>query len=158
MKNILDNNTCPFTVPDGYFDTLQERIMNRIQIEENEKRSRHSSFFTLHSSFFTFRTLVAAAACLLFIFTGATLYMRYSDKQPIIAESLLDEDFYRWFYASDEATLFAESLDIDMPDDYMFYETDYSEEEEAIIRFLERDNINVAAILHSFDNETFLFP
>ena len=150
-KDIFDHPANPFTVPEGYFETLQERIMSRINAEEDAKGQ--TSFFTLH-----YRKWIAAAACILFIFTGATLYMRYSEHQPMIAESVLDEDFYRWFYASDEATLLAESLNIAIPDDFIFNETGYSEEDEAIISFLERDNIIVAAILHSFDNETFLIP
>ena len=162
-KNIFDNQGNPFTVPDGYFDTLQERIMSRIEAEEDAKTpivpinyspfAPHSSLFTLH-----FKKWIAAAACILFFFTGTVLYMRYSEYRHVIAESVLDEDFYQWLYVSDEATILAESLDIYIPESYMFNENGFSEEDEAIIAFLERDNISVAAILHSFDNETFFIP
>jgi len=150
-KDIFSNQANPFTVPDGYFDTLQERIMSRIEAEDNLVRTRNIRILNI-------RTMIAAAACLLFIFTGATLYMRYSEPQFVIAESIPDEDFYQWLYASDETTLLAESLDIAMPEGFMFGETGFSEEDAVIIAFLERDNISVAAILHSFDNESFLTP
>ena len=143
MKNdIFDNNSNPFTAPDGYFDTLQERIMSRIQAEENlMKAERRVIRMT------PWRTLVAAAACILLIFTVSTLYLTHSNKHQFVAEMKIDDDFYSWLYASEEATWLAESLNIDMPENF---EIDYSEENEAIISFLERDNISVAAILYSF--------
>ena len=86
-KDIFSNQANPFTVPDGYFDTLQERIMSSIEAEDNLVRTR-GNMRTLN-----IRTMLAAAACVLFIFTGATLYMRYSEPQFMIAESVLDDDF-----------------------------------------------------------------
>jgi hypothetical protein len=35
MKTNQFNNENPFTVPEGYFDTLQERIMNRVRESES---------------------------------------------------------------------------------------------------------------------------
>ena len=152
-KDIFANNAQPFTVPDGYFDTFQERIMNRILTEENAVKRKNVISIT------PLRTLVAVAACLLLIFTGAALYMANMDKQRALADLTIDEDFYRWFYVSDGATLLAESLDFITPENIMAdNDTDYYEEDQAIIRFLERDNINVAAIVHSIDNEIFLSP
>jgi len=148
IKDILENNTCPFTVPEGYFDTLQDRIMTRIRAEESR---------TIRIPFF--RKMVAAAACVLFIFAAATMYLTYTGKQSVANEmaSVIDEEFYRWFYASDRVSLIAESLDIVMPDSFMNFETGFSEEDKAIIQFLERDNINVAAILYSIDNDIFSY-
>jgi hypothetical protein len=40
-KDIFENKTCPFTVPEGYFDTLHERVMNRIQAEEKAQNMSH---------------------------------------------------------------------------------------------------------------------
>ena len=151
-QDILENNTNPFRVPEGYFDTLQERIMNRIQDEEKLLKNERSIFRMT-----PLRALVAAAACILLIFTVATLYTKYSEKHLLVSEYNLDEDFYRWFYTSDKTTLLAESLDIIMPDNYTAIEIDYSEDDEAIIRFLERENINLVAILHSVNNETFFY-
>ena len=145
MKNdIFDNNNNPFTVPDGYFDTLQERIMSRIQAEDNMMKAGGGRIIRMTP----WRTLVAAAACILLIFSVSTLYLTHSNKQQLVAEMVIDEDFYQWLYASEEATWLAESLDFDMPENFEF---DYSEENEAIISFLERDNISVAAILYSFN-------
>ena len=146
-QDIFENNSNPFTVPDGYFDSFQERIMNRIQTKDNrpEVRGRIITMTPL-------RTLVATAACVILIFAAATLYAVYLNKHPAVAEYAVDEDFFRWFYTSDGTALLAESLDIAASDNP---EMDYSEEDEAIIRFLERDNINLVAILHSVNNETF---
>jgi hypothetical protein len=154
-KDILHSNTNPFTVPDGYFDTLQERIMKRIQTEESKAKDQGRTI-RMHSYR---RTLIAAAACILLIFTGAALYITYTGKQNIVAQMAIDDDFYHWFYAADGETLLAESLDIHVPENFMADETAYSEEDEAIIRFLERENINVVAIVHSINhNELSYIP
>ena len=150
-RDIFENNTCPFTVPEGYFDTLHERIMRRIRVEE----SRQGRVVRMS----LYRKIVAAAACVLFIFSAATMYITYADKQSVMNEmaTAIDEEFYRWFYAADRVSQIAESLDVVMPDYFMTYNTALSEEDKAIIQFLERDNFNVAAILYSFDNEMFSF-
>jgi len=135
-KDIFDNNSNPFTVPDGYFDTLQERVMCRVQPQQVDSR------------IIPFRVLIAVAACILLIFTGAALFLTHHDKQPIAYETIIDDDFYEWFFALDEKSWLANTLDITMPENII----DNDDEDEAIIRFLERDNISVAAIVYSFDN------
>jgi len=144
MKKDIFNKTNPFTVPDGYFDSLQERIMSRIHAGEIPEVKERSIQMT------PFRALVAAAACVLLIFAGATLYMAHADKQSFVAESVVDDEFYQWFFTSDGATLMSESLN---PDNFVADENNFSEEDEAIIQFLERDNINVVAIVYSVDND-----
>ena len=153
-RDIFENNECPFTVPEGYFDTMQERIMSRVRTEESRREVQGR---TIRMPLY--RKIVAAAACVLFIFASITLYMTNTGKLSVVAEieTTIDEEFYQWFYASDGLTQIAESLDILMPDNFMTAEAGFSEEDEAIIQFLERNSINVAAILYSIDNETFLF-
>ena len=153
-RDIFENNTCPFTVPDGYFDTLQERIMSRIRTEESRQEVQGRIVRMP-----LYRKIVAAAACVLFIFSAATLYVTHTDKQSAMDEMAMaiDEEFYRWFYAADRVSEIAESLDVVMPDCFMTSDTAFSEEDEAIIQYFERDNINVAAILYSIDNDMFLF-
>ena len=160
-KDIFENNAHPFTVPEGYFDSFQDRIMNRIQTEERcgfnfvegcavrveGLTSLRAAPFALFRSLGFYRTLIAAAACILFIFTIGALYVIHTGRQPVVAETVVDDDFFRWVYTSDRATLFAESLDIHAPETIMANEHDYFEEDEAIINFLERDNISIAAIL-----------
>jgi hypothetical protein len=139
MNRKIFDRTNPFTVPEGYFDTLQCRIMERIQAEE-----RHAKGRTLRMT--PLRAWVAAAACVLFIFTGAALYVAHTgNRQSVIAESVVDDEFYRWVFAADRATFLAESLDIQTPDDILANENNF-EEDEAIINFLERDSVNVLAI------------
>ena len=152
--NIFDNNANPFTVPDGYFDDLPERIMNRIQAEDRpaKEQGRMVRMYPYR------RALIAAAACVLFIFTGTTLYKTYTAKQSFVAETVVDEDFYRWLYASDEAILLAETLDVQIPERFLTDEIEYSEDDEAIIQFLERDNISLTAIVHSLNDEPLYIP
>ena len=145
-KDIFENKAHPFTVPDGYFDTLHERIMSRIEDENHLEVQGRIIRMPLY------RKWIAAAACILLIFAGATLYKTYPEKQPLLAEFAIDDDFYQWLYASDGATLMAESLDIQIPENMITNRTALSEEDEAIIQFLERDNINVVAILFSINN------
>jgi len=146
-KDIFENKVNPFTVPEGYFDNLHERIMSRIQAEEKHKGiSGRIIRMPLYWKW------IAAAACILFIFAGATLFLTQPYKQLVVAEYVIDDDFYQWFYASDGATLMAESLDIQVSENFMIANAGLSEEDEAIIHFLERENINVAAILYSLDN------
>ena len=137
--NILYNKDNPFTVPDGYFDDLQERVMSNIDAHERAKRV----FLT------PLRMWFAAAACVLLIFTGGALL--YTNKQPVISQTFVDEDFYRWLFASEKATWLAETLDIEvnMPETA----NELCDEDRAIISFLERDNISVAAIVHSLNNQ-----
>ena len=151
-KDIFENNAHPFTVPDGYFDTLQERIMSRIHAEESTAIQKRIIRMT------HFKALVAAAACLLLIFTGAAIYIANTSLQATVTHLAIDEDFYRWFYATETVSQMAESLDIHVPESIMTDEEGFSDEDKEIIYFLERDNIHVAAILYSFDNEIFLFP
>ena len=152
-RDIFENNACPFTVPEGYFDTLQERIMSQIRAEESPPKVQGRTVRIV-----LYRKLVAAA-CILFVFAGATLYMTYTKKQSVMAEieTSIDDEFYRWFYAADRVSQIAESLDIMMPDNFMTSETVFSEEDEAIIQFLERDNINVTAILYFADNKIYSY-
>jgi len=142
-RDIFENKVNPFTVPEGYFDNLHERIMSRIEAENHPKVQGRIIRMPLY------RKWIAAAACILFIFAGATLYMTHQEKQLAVAEFAMDDDFYQWLYASDGATFMAESLDIHVPENFITAATGFSEEEEAIIHFLERDNIHVAAILYA---------
>ena len=153
-RGIFENNACPFTVPEGYFDTLQERMMSRIEAEKSPQEVKGR---ILRMPLYW--KMLAAAACILFIFAGANLYMTYTSKQSVVAEiaTTIDEDFYQWLYTSDILTHMAESLNIHMPDNFMTCETGFSEEDRAIIQFLERDNFNIAAILYSIDNEIFSY-
>jgi hypothetical protein len=156
MNRKIFDHTNPFTAPEGYFDTLQDRIMERIQTEESFRfqvsgfRFQVSGFKSQVSGFkfnnvrFVVRTLVAAAACILFIFASVALYTVFSERQSVAIELAVDDDFYRWVYTSEGATLLAESLEIDVPE--YFNKNDDFEEDDAIISFLERDNISVAAI------------
>ena len=144
--DIFDNNSNPFTVPDGYFDALQESIMYRVKAEKSWRKTE-SRIIRMTP----LRVLIAAAACILLIFTGAAAYTKYFDKQTIASETTVDEDFYNWLFASDGDALLVETLTIS-PDNFAKNEIDRSEEDEAIIRFLERDNINLIAMLASIDN------
>lgn len=140
MNRKIFDNTNPFTVPEGYFDTLQERIMKRVQAEVSPPDAK-GRIIRMNP----FRTMIATAACILFIFTGAVLHKAYTERQSFVAESLVDDDFYRWFYTSDRSTLLAESLDFDTQGNILV-SSNHFEEDDAIISFLERNNISLQAI------------
>ena len=141
IGDIFENNSNPFTVPDGYFAALHGRVMHRIEAEEPKGRI---------VKMMTFRTLVAAAACILLIFSATIWRVAYKEKQPEMTETVMYDDYYQWLYAARDISEF--------PENFLIYETDFSEEEEAIIDFLERDNVNLIAILNSIENETFFIP
>jgi len=138
--DIFNNKNVPFAVPEGYFDSLQTRIMSRVNASKRKTR--------VVRMFSNFRALIAAAACILLVYTGALKIHAY--KQQDYTQTLIDEDFYRWMLSSEKAALFIQTLDLDLNLPSIFPET--CEEDQAIISFLERDNISVAAILLSFDN------
>lgn len=44
LKHITDmfpDKTNPFKTPEGYFDTLTDRIMNQVDLQENKGKSKH---------------------------------------------------------------------------------------------------------------------
>ncbi len=136
------NNENPFTVPEGYFDTLQERIMNRVRESESERKPNGRVV-----KFGFYRTMIAAAACVALIFAAALLYRTGTETQPIATESIDDDTFLQWFYTSENAALIAELSDLPATEDSAIDEDDAEDEE--IIRFLERDNITVVAIVNA---------
>ena len=75
------------------------------------------------------RMWLAVAACVLLLFTvGGALV--YTNKQPVITTTLVNEDH-------------------NMHDENI---NELCDEDQAIIDFLERDNISVAAIIHTLNN------
>jgi hypothetical protein len=76
------------------------------------------------------------------IFAAALLYRTGTETQPVAAESIADDTFLHRLYASDNAALIAELSDPAATED-----TALDAEDEEIIRFLERDNITIAAIV-----------
>jgi UDP-N-acetylmuramyl pentapeptide synthase len=154
MKNDIFDRTNPFTVPEGYFDALHERLISRVRAEADCPKAERRI-----AGLRAFMLPVAAAACILLAVAGAALHaLRTSGVRPAMAEASLDDDFYQWFYTSDGVTLLSESLNANMPESVAADEAVSSEEDDAIIRFLERANINVAAIVLSMNGETLPVP
>jgi len=80
-----------FTVPEGYFAALRERVMNRIGEEESRRKEVQARIVKMS----LLRRLVAVAACVLLVFTAATLYVKHAERQHGYAETeTADEDFY----------------------------------------------------------------
>ena len=154
--DIFDNNISPFTVPDSYFDDLLGRIISRVYQEESRRRQKKAGKLIRLTPFY--RSLVAAAACILFIFTAARLYTTYVDRQMAATNSTitLDEDLCDWIFTADNSTFLAEALSAN--DMFKVAEADYSFEDEAIIKFLEKENINLLAIVQSLDFQATSFP
>lgn len=153
MKNNPFNKDNPFSVPEGYFDTFQERILSRIQEEKQPVKSKGNVI-----SMRPYKTLVAAAACIAIIFAAAIIYHQLgSSQQSVIAQSgdFDDEAFAQWVYCAEGASLLAESLNLNKQESSPQSELLYSEEQEQeIIYFLERDNIAIATIVNSISDNT----
>ncbi len=143
MKNDSFNHKNPFAVPEGYFDNLQNKVMERIRKEEGMvARTRVVRFKS-------YRTLVAAAACVLLLFTAGVLWWVNPVQQPAVAEEWYMDDnaFFQLMYTSD-IPLVSEVLNTSTTID----DNDWTEEQEQeIIHFLERDNMMFIAIANSMD-------
>ncbi len=148
MKTDPFSKENPFKIPDGYFDSLQDKVMSRIR--EEEQTLPEAPVVRLKH----YRTIIAIAACFVLIFTAGALFWLNTERQPLIADSEVDDDtFYQWLYEADKTTLLAEALAADMDETVTTDKSGYTDEEEQeIIRFLERDNITVAAIVHSMSD------
>jgi hypothetical protein len=139
------NRENPFTVPEGYFDDLEKRVMRRIREQENRPPARVVGI-RLH------RAAIAVAACLVLAFAGVMAYLAGSEQQIDIAASPSEYDeVYQMLMASERVVAIAELLELDMSGN-IFDSCCSEEDEEEIIRFLERDNISIFAIVHSMDN------
>ena len=154
MNNHPFDNKNPFTVPEGYFDNLQDNIMSRIRQEEQPKTE--TSVVRLRH----YRTIAGVAACFALIFTVGLLFWQNIEQQPLIADSgIEDADIYQWLYESDKISLLAEAIEtvslINSESDNELWCTE--EEEQEIILFLERDNLTVAAIVHSMADDSNIF-
>lgn len=138
----------PFSVPDGYFETFQHRILSRIR-EEEKFASRKNGTIRLNP----YKAIIAAAACVAIIFIASTVYRMHSAQQPAVARYDLDDNtFCEWVYTAEGASLLAESIDVNRQESFTQEKSDPEEQGQEIIRFLERDNITVAAIISSIDD------
>jgi hypothetical protein len=138
----------PFSVPDGYFETFQHRILSRIR-EEEKSASRKNGTIRLNP----YKAIIAAAACVAIIFAASMAYRMHSAQQPAVARYGLDENsFCEWVYTAEGASLLAESIDVNRQENFTQEKPDPEEQGQEIIRFLERDNITVAAIISSIDD------
>jgi hypothetical protein len=130
----------PFSVPDGYFDGLQEKIMDDIRKDE-QPVFRIKPYYKY----------IAAAACVLLISTFGFLWWTNQQSMPIANN---EENMAQWMDVLDRTSLMAAILDIEMPEETLINEPS-EEQEREIIRFLEHENITIVAIVHAMDNDVF---
>lgn len=95
----VDNGS--YTVPDGYFDTLHDRIMKRIEKESlyaeqaNNKPSAKLKISSINPKF-----KYAVAACLIGVVSllGAGLFFHYNNEKNVLAkqqqEVIASEQYY----------------------------------------------------------------
>lgn len=78
----------PFKVPEGYFQTFPERMMERIAMEEGRSRTTQKKKHTSHVG----RWIVAAAMTAVAMGAGITLYSTNLDRQLAREEEQYIED------------------------------------------------------------------
>ena len=109
LKELGFNNANPFKTPEGYFDTLSERIMARIDEEETKTAEKKAETVQVAEVVslkqkktsvinYAIRWAVAAAACLALVFVGAD-YFREENKS--IAQNQTVAEEYDDEYAED---------------------------------------------------------
>lgn len=128
--------TNPFTVPEGYFDHLQDDIMQRID-NKNKQISHKTSYMRMYIA------VVSAAACVAIIVTLALWPQSPFQQMDMAAANHDEETLYQLLYMSDRTSLLAETILEDDPVQ-SFENKDDSAEDEHIIRFLERDMTSTA--------------
>ncbi len=130
----IDHHKPSFTVPDGYFENLYDRITHRIE-EKKVVPFKKKIYWTVSS----------AAACVALIF----LTFLFTRPNPEIAQQHESDDlYYQMLYMSDGIELLAEMAYTN--EENLFADTSINDEEyEQIIRFLAQDNFNVIDIVNS---------
>lgn len=109
LKELGLSNANPFKTPEGYFDTLSDRIMARIDEEEaktTEKKSETAQIAKVvsmkqkNASVFKYaiRWAIAAAACLALVFVGVDYF---GEENKTIAQNQTVAEEYDDEYAED---------------------------------------------------------
>lgn len=133
MRDNIFNKENPFTVPDGYFDHLEDRIMSGLPNDDRNKKR-----------IIGLRHVWIAAASVLLLFAAIRFWPDLTAEQNM-TESMIDDDtIYQWLYLTDKASLLAISVDADVEP---LTEMDPQE----IIRYLERDN-DIISICSTLDD------
>ena len=109
LKELGFNNANPFKTPEGYFDTLSERIMARIDEEETKTAEEKAETVQVAEVVslkqkktsvinYAIRWAVAAAACLALVFVGADYF---GEENKTIAQNQTVAEEYDDEYAED---------------------------------------------------------
>ena len=103
LEELGINNTSPFKTPEGYFDTLTQRIMENIPDEDEVQtedsgtgKTRIVSLFKQNTFSRQFiRWTVAAAACIALVFIGIQVYNKDNDTR--LANNEINSDNSEYF-------------------------------------------------------------
>ena len=109
LKELGFNNANPFKTPEGYFDTLSERIMARIDEEETKTAEEKAETVQVAEVVslkqkktsvinYAIRWAVAAAACLALVFVGADYF---GEENKTLAQNQTVAEEYDDEYAED---------------------------------------------------------
>ena len=109
LKELGFNNANPFKTPEGYFDTLSERIMARIDEEETKTAEEKAETVQVAEVVslkqkktsvinYAIRWAVAAAACLALVFVGVDYF---GEENKSIAQNQTVAEEYDDEYAED---------------------------------------------------------
>ena len=109
LKELGFNNANPFKTPEGYFDTLSERIMARIDEEETKTAEEKAETVQVAEVVslkqkktsvinYAIRWAIAAAACLALVFVGVDYF---GEENKSIAQNQTVAEEYDDEYAED---------------------------------------------------------
>jgi len=98
------NNSSPFKTPDGYFDTLTQRVMDRIDEEENTTHNAKVVKMNNNKKStwgYVSKWVVAAAACLVIVFGGINYFETNTGTIAQSQNTLISTDDYDEEYEED---------------------------------------------------------
>jgi hypothetical protein len=112
----LSKNNSPFVVPDGYFDTFAERIMDRIELE-NAPKKRFSFGHYLKPAL-----AMAASFTIIFFMIYIPVHI-FTPQQTTNGEEIIfnSPDFMDLYYISDHAIInaFEDKTENDYDEDFL---------------------------------------
>ena len=104
--NIASSNGIPFKCPEGYFDTLTERIINRVELEEKTSNPTIIRFL---------KPALALAASFVIIFLLIFIPVTTISDRTSYTE-ILEQEILEYYYLNDHVVF--KTFETETPDEY----------------------------------------